>query len=150
MWNLIAGLDGRAIAFSRRISEPLARWAIFIVYAWFGALKVVGESPANPLVAALQQRTLPFIPFETFIVLFGIYEVVIGATFLKRGWERLAIVLMAAHMVTTLMPLVLVPAATWSGFLVPTLEGQYIIKNVALIALAIGIASRLAPMQRRP
>jgi hypothetical protein len=28
---------------------------------------------------------------------------------------------------------------------VPTLEGQYIIKNVAIIALAIGIAAQLRP-----
>jgi len=46
------------------------------------------------------------------------------------------------------MPLILLPQVTWSGILVPTLEGQYIIKNLAIIAAAIGIAAHLHPLQR--
>jgi hypothetical protein len=37
---------------------------------------------------------------------------------------------------------------TWSGFLVPTLEGQYIIKNLVVIAAAIGIAAQLYPLKK--
>jgi uncharacterized membrane protein YkgB len=43
-------------------------------------------------------------------------------------------------------PLVLVPEYTWQSFLVPTLEGQYIIKNMVIIAVAIGIASLTQPL----
>jgi uncharacterized membrane protein YkgB len=51
-------------------------------------------------------------------------------------------------MVTTFMPLVLLTTETWTGFLVPTLEGQYIIKNLVIIAAAIGIASHLHPLRK--
>jgi uncharacterized membrane protein YkgB len=34
------------------------------------------------------------------------------------------------------MPLFLLPEITWGKMFVPTLEGQYIIKNVIIIALA--------------
>lgn len=50
------------------------------------------------------------------------------------------------HMITTAMLLFILPQVTWSGFFVPTLEGQYIIKNFLIIATAIGIAANLGPL----
>lgn len=123
----------------------LARFALFLVYFWFGILKVVAESPANPLVSALLEKTLPFMTFSTFIVLFGLLEVLIGILFLIPKLTRLAVVLLALHMITTLMPLVLLPQVAWSAPFVPTLEGQYMIKNILIIALAVVITSRLNP-----
>lgn len=135
--------DHALIAGTRRWHMPFARFAIFLVYFWFGILKVFAESPANPLVAALLERTLPFMSFHTFIVLFGIFEMIIGIAFLASGLERLAILLLVIHLVTTVMPLFVLPAVTWQHAFVPTLEGQYIIKNILIIALAIVIAARL-------
>ena len=43
------------------------------------------------------------------------------------------------------MPLVFLPAFTWQSFLVPTLEGQYIIKNVLIMACGVVILSHLKP-----
>lgn len=140
-------MDGSIIHFFRKISLPMAHVAIFIVFFWFGILKVFGDSPANPIVAELLEKTLPFITFEQFILLFGIYEMIIGITFLIPGLERVAIALLLPHMATTAMPLILLPAITWQAFLVPTLEGQYIIKNVVIIALALSLAAHLHPMR---
>lgn len=145
----IPAVDSKIIRFFRRISEPLARFGIFVIFFWFGLLKVLGESPASPLVQALFERTISFIPFSVFLIGFGIFEMVIGILFLIRGYERVVIPLLFAHMVTTFMPLFMVPEATWTGFLVPTMEGQYIIKNLALIAAAISIAAHIHPMRRR-
>jgi len=52
------------------------------------------------------------------------------------------------HLSTTIMPLVLLPQFTWQSFLVPTLEGQYIIKNILLIVLALNIWSNLRPRNK--
>ncbi len=147
MRKLIYLFDRSVISFLRRFNNILARLSLFIVYFWFGALKVFSYSAATPLVEALQKFTLPFIEFGTFIVLFGLWEMLIGLVFLKPGLERVAIFLMAIHMAMTALPLVLLPDATWSGFLVPTLEGQYIIKNVILVVLAFTIAARLTPLR---
>jgi uncharacterized membrane protein YkgB len=46
-------------------------------------------------------------------------------------------------------PLLLVPEYSWEGFLTPTLEGQYIIKNAVVIAVAIGIAASATPLKKR-
>jgi hypothetical protein len=128
---------------------PAARVGLFIVFFWFGALKVLGLSPATPLVQALFEHTISFMNFPTFLVLFGLFECLIGLLFLIKGYERVVIPLLFIHMVTTFMPLILLPSETWSGFLVPTLEGQYIIKNLVIIAAAIGIASHLHPLHRK-
>ncbi len=129
----------------KKMAPALSRVAIFIVFFWFGILKVLSLSPANPLVAELLKVTLPLITFQQFIIFFGIFEMIIGIAFLVPGLERLAIALLIPHMITTILPLVFLSQMTWTGFLVPTLEGQYIIKNLVIIALAFVIGSQLKP-----
>jgi uncharacterized membrane protein YkgB len=145
----INSIDQKLIRFCNKVSIPFARFAIFIVFFWFGALKVVGLSPASSMVQALFETTMPIMSFSVFIVLFGVLEMVIGLLFLLPGAERAVLPVLFFHMATTFMPLVFLPSETWSGFLVPTLEGQYIIKNVLIIALAIVVASQLRPMDRK-
>ncbi len=139
-------IDEKIIHFLRRISIPLSRIALFIVFFWFGILKVLELSPAGPLVISLLKSTIPFMDPELFLRLFGGYEMLIGVIFLIPKWERAAIALLVPHMIATFGPLLFLPQITWSGFLVPTLEGQYIIKNLVIIAAAIGIASHLHPL----
>jgi uncharacterized membrane protein YkgB len=131
----------------KKLSVPVARIGLFIVFFWFGILKVLDLSPASPLVQNLFEHTMPIMPFGTFMVLFGLFECVIGILFLIRGAERIVIPLLFIHMITTILPLFVLTEVTWSGFLTPTLEGQYIIKNVVIIAAAIGIASHVHPMK---
>ena len=123
-----------------------AHIALFIVFVWFGSLKLFGFSPANPLVSALLAQTLPFITFPVFSLILGMYEVIIGVLFIVPRMEKVAIALLIPHMLVTILPLILLPDMTWQSFLVPTLEGQYIIKNVVIIALA---ATVFADMGKR-
>ena len=130
-----------------KISGPLARIALFVVFFWFCALKLFDSSPANPLVASLLEKTLPFMTFEVFIVCLGIYEMVIGVLFLIPKLEQLAFLVWIPHIIMTTGPLLLLPEMAWSGFLVPTLEGQYIIKNLLIAALVVSLA---AGVYKRP
>ncbi len=134
-------IDAAIILFLRKITPALTRLALFVIFFWFGFLKLFDTSPAGPLVSDLLHRTLPFVTYQNFIVGFGIYEMLIGISFLIPGLERLAIALLIPHMITTFMPLFLLPSVTWKGILVPTLEGQYIIKNLVIIALAFSMAT---------
>lgn len=145
---LLRNIDIKIIHFFRKISMPIARFGLFVVFFWFGILKVIGLSPASGLVQALFTETVPWMSFSTFIVFFGLFECLIGILFLFRGYERIVIPLLFFHMATTFMPLILLQQETWSRFLVPTLEGQYIIKNLVIIATAIGIAAHLHPMRK--
>ncbi len=142
----IERLDQKLLSFFRRISLPMARLSLFVVFFWFGALKVVGQSPASGVVERLFENTVPFMSFGLFIVLFGLFECLIGLLFLIRGAERVVLPLLLIHMITTAGPLFLLSTETWAHFLVPTLEGQYIIKNLAIIAVAISIVAHLRPL----
>ena len=144
-----ANVEGQLIDWLEEHDPLLAHLAMLVVYFWFGALKLVGLSPANPMVRSLQAKTLPFLSFEQFIVLFALFEMLIGMLFLIPKTTRIAIVLFAAHMITTTMPLFLLPQMTWQRALVPTMEGQYIIKNVVLIALAANLGLSLRRGGRR-
>ncbi len=139
--------DRAVIKYTKRFAIPFARFAIFLVYFWFGALKVFSTSPANPLVSALLSATMPFMTFHTFIILFGLFEMLIGVVFLIPRMERLAVLLLILHLVTTVMPLVLLPGIAWQRFMVPTLEGQYIIKNILIVALAISIFAHVHTLE---
>lgn len=112
-----------------------ARLALGIVFIWFGALKMIGDlSPAYDLVAA----TVYWLTPEIIIPLIGLWEVAIGVAFLFPPLTRLALLLLIPQMPATFLPLVLLPAVTFT--VVPwglTLEGQYIVKNLVIIACAL-------------
>lgn len=142
----IQSIDIRLIHFFRRVAMPVSRFGLFVVFFWFGFLKVIGLSPASGLVQNLFEQTISFIPFSIFLIGFGVFECLIGLLFLIKGAERVVIPLLFVHMVTTFGPLVFLQSETWSSFMVPTLEGQYIIKNLVIIATAMGIAAHLHPI----
>ncbi len=143
----IAAIDHRLIHFFRRISVPSARFGLFVIFFWFGFLKLVGVSPAGELVQQLYQQTIHGLDFNVFYICFAILECTIGILFLLKGAERVVLPLLLVHMIATFLPLFLLTAVTWQSPLVPTLEGQYIIKNLVIIAAAIGIAAHLHPIK---
>ena len=141
--------DEHIIHFLRRISIPAARIAIFVVFFWFGLLKLIGLSPAGSLVHSLFDQTIHFMAFDTFYFLFAAFECVIGILFLIPGAERVVFPLLLLHMVTTALPLFFLTDIVWQQPFVPTLEGQYIIKNLVIIAAAIGLVSHLHPLPKK-
>lgn len=136
-------LDALIIHRARAWALPFSRFALFVVYFWFGALKVFADSPANPLVNALLDKTMPGVAFAPFIVVFGVFEMIIGILFIIPHLERLGIFLLTIHFIAIFMPLFILPQITWQSFMTPTLEGQYIIKNILLIALALVVLGHM-------
>jgi uncharacterized membrane protein YkgB len=145
----IQRIDHEIIYFLRKVFVPTARIALFIVYFWFGILKLLGFSPAGPLVHQLFDQTIHFMSFDTFYILFALFEMFIGIVFLFPRVIRIAIPLLFIHMITTVLPLITLRDVTWQGILIPTMEGQYIIKNFVIMAIAIGIASHAHPLPPR-
>lgn len=133
----------------KRIAIPLVRISFFIVYFYFGLLKVLGYSPAEAIVRELWSHTVAFIPFHSFLSIFGYYEMLIGIVFLIPGRERLALYLLIPHMITTFGPLVLLPKFIWKGFMIPSLAGHYIIKNLIIVALGIAVAANIGDFRKK-
>jgi uncharacterized membrane protein YkgB len=146
----IKNVDLSVIAFFRRTFLPFARVALFIVFFWFGILKLFSLSPATPLAEALTAQTVGLQYFDILFKGLSIVECLIGVLFLVPKATRIVIPLLFIHMAVVCAPLVLLPGEVWTGFLVPTLEGQYIIKNVVIVAVAIGIAAQTKPLAAKP
>ena len=119
-----------------------------LTFAWFGVLKVFGLTPATPIVETLHAQIFSYASFDGFYMAFGVYEVVIGLTFLIKGFERATILLLFPYLITSALPLVFASQLTWQDWFVPTGEGQNNIENTILIGVAIGIATQLAPARR--
>ncbi len=132
-------IDRSISKFMRRSGILALRISLGIIFIWFGVLKPLGLSPAEPLVIATA-RWLPFSEGEIWLIVIGWWEVAIGITFLFRRTLRVAIALLALQMVGTFMPLILLPAITFQAGRFPygpTMEGQYIIKNLLIISAAL-------------
>lgn len=133
--------------FFRRTFIPVARFSIFLIFFWFGIIKLFGLSPASPLAKALIDKTVGLQHFDLLFYTLAVVECAIGILFLFPRATRIVIPLLLFHMAIVCSPLLLVPNYTWQRFLVPTLEGQYIIKNAVVIAVAIGIAASTSPLK---
>ncbi|WP_296703656.1 hypothetical protein [Algoriphagus sp.] len=121
-------------------SALLGRFSLFIIYFWFGILKVIGISPAETLVQNLFLETFGgLLDFKVFCLGFGLFECFIGVVWLFPKFTKYAFYLLIFHMVTTFLPVLILPDATWQTWFTPTLVGQYIIKNFALISLGMFI-----------
>lgn len=144
-------LEGNVREAVFRYFPAAARFAIFLVYTWFGAVKFTGLSGATPLAEALTEQTIGPDHFRVAFLALAAFECVIGVLFLIPAAIRVAIPLLVIHLMIVCSPLVLVWRLAWTAPLVPTLEGQYIIKNVVIVTLVLGIAARTAAtMPRRP
>lgn len=127
-----------------RLGVPVLRIGLGVVFLWFGFLKFFPHvSPAQSLAA----RTIEAITFGAIGPDFALpalaaWESLIGLGLISGRFLRATLLLLAVQMAGTLMPLVLFPGETFSRFpYAPTLEGQYIIKNVVLIGAAMVVGA---------
>jgi len=112
------------------------RYSLAIVFFWFGILKPIGLSPA----AALVEKTVFWFSADWFVPFLGWWEAAIGIFLLFRSTLRIALLLLFLQIPGTFLPLVLLPEITFDHFPFGlSLEGQYVIKNLVLIAAAITV-----------
>jgi uncharacterized membrane protein YkgB len=120
-------------------SVDLMRYALALVYIWFGTLKLTGMSSAGELV----EKTAFWFKPDIFIPLLGFVEVGIGIGFLFKKLIPVATILLLFHMAATFFPLFILPKICFDAFpYCPTLVGQYIIKNLVLVCGALCIAGK--------
>ena len=127
-------------------SLNIIRFGLGVMFFWFGALKLFpGLSPAEELV----RNTIYFVDPDFFLPVLAIWEMLIGLGFLvglfTNRFHRLTILLLFLQMPGTALPLFILPEVCWTSFPFGlTLEGQYIIKNLAITgsALVLGATVR--------
>jgi len=145
--SLIAELNHRFDLIDVRITGWMARWGLLllrisvgVVYLWFGVLKFFpGLSPAADLATrTIERLSFGLIPAETALLLLAIWETLIGLGLVFGVWMRVTLLLLFVQMLGTLMPVFFFPHEVFTVVpYAPTLEGQYIIKNLVIISAAI-------------
>ena len=120
------------------------RIALGIIFLWFGLMKFL---PVVLPIDLLAERTLTIITFhlfrpETCLHVLALFECIIGFGMLTGRFLRLTVFLLFLQLPGTFLPLILLHHETWVRFpLVPTFEGQYIIKNFVLISAGLIVGS---------
>lgn len=140
----LAALDMRITRAMARHGLPLLRVSLGVVFLWFGALKLFpGLSPAQVLATkTITVLTFGIVPPEVSLPVLAVWECVIGLGLLAGVRLREVLLLLFLQMAGTLTPVFLFPEEVFSRVpYAPTLEGQYIIKNVVLVAAGIVVGA---------
>ncbi len=122
----------------------ILRLSLGIVFLWFGVLKFFpGLSPAQGLAArTIESLTFGRVAAETAVLVLAVWETLIGLGLTFGIFLRGTLLLLWLQMLGTITPLFLFPAEAFTRFpYAPTLEGQYIIKNIVLISAGIVIGA---------
>lgn len=142
----IARLDARVVDWMAHNGLTVLRIALGIVFLWFGVLKFFpGLSVAETLAArTIAKLSFGYVTPGISRPLLAAWECAIGLGLLTGWLMRVTLGLLFLQMVGTFLPLLFFPAETWRYPFVPTLEGQYIIKNGVLVAggLVLGATVR--------
>jgi uncharacterized membrane protein YkgB len=127
-----------------RSGVTLLRVSLGVVFLWFGVLKFFpGLSPAQDLAArTLSLLSFGLVPARVGLPLLAAWECAIGLGLLRGAYLRAILPLLFLQMLGTMTPLLLFPGETFVRVpYAPTLEGQYIIKNLVLVTAAIVIGA---------
>ena len=127
------------------------RISIGVCYLWFGLLKFFeGLSPAETLALdTINQLSFGLIPAKVAITLLATWEVLVGAFLMSGHFLKYIIIIALVHMVLTFSPFIFFPGEIFGeAYLSLTLVGQYIIKNLVLIAGLLILRSTITPVKR--
>lgn len=128
-------LDRAITQWMAKYGLRVLRIALGFIFFWFGALKLFpGLSPAEDLV---RQSTF-FVNPAWFYPLLAIWEMTIGIGLMFGLYMRLTLLLLFLQMPGTFLPLIILPEKVWTVFPYGlTIEGQYIFKNLILVAAGL-------------
>jgi uncharacterized membrane protein YphA (DoxX/SURF4 family) len=134
-----------------RVDVPVTNWmarhgltllrvSLGVVFFWFGVLKFFpGLSPAQDLAArTITVLTFGAMPPGISVYALAAWECAIGLGLILGLFMRLTLLLLWAQMLGTLTPIFFFPFELFTRIpYAPTLEGQYIIKNLELISAGL-------------
>ena len=139
----LQAIDRRLTHWLAEHGMTLLRISIGLIFVWFGVLKFwPGLSPADQLATeTIDLLFFGLITEDLARVLLAILETTIGIGLVTGKFMRFTLLLLVGQMLGAATPLVLFPEVTWSDLFVPTLEGQYILKNMVLVSAALAIGA---------
>lgn len=140
-------MDGFNAAISQQWGMTMMRFSLATIYIWFGLLKPFGLSPACHLV----EHTVFWFSADWFIPVLGIWETLIGLMLLFKPTVRLAVLMIYLHLPGTFLPFLTYPESVMTQQVFElTLVGQYVVKNLMILVMAIMIGGAAKSQGARP
>ncbi len=136
----------KASDWNARNGLNMLRWSLGIIFFWFGVIKFFpGLSEAEEIASrTISWLSFGKIPTAYSMPLLGTLECLIGIGFFFHKWMHITLILLLFQMLGACLPLLIFRDDTWTEyFFVPTLLGQYIIKNCVLISAGIVMGATL-------
>jgi len=138
-----------------KIDVPLTNWmarhgvmimriSLGLVFLWFGVLKFFPDlSPAEELAArTIETMTFGLVQENVSLPVLAGWETLIGLGLISGKFMRVTLFLLFTQMIGTVMPVFLFPDEVFTRIpYAPTLEGQYIIKNLVLVSAGLVIGA---------
>src|SRR5262249_48630353 len=148
-------IDAALTNWMARYGIVLLRVSLGIVFFWFGVVKFFpGLSPAEDLASrTISALTFGLMAPSVSVRVLAAWECAIGLGLITGLFLRGTLLLLFVQMLGTVTPLLLFPSEAFSHIPYgPTLEGQYIIKNLVLVSagLVIGATVRGGVMVANP
>ena len=145
-------LDKNLAAAMARYGITLLRLSVGVVFLWFGFLKFFpGLSPAEELATrTMYVLSFGLVPARAALTLLAVWECAVGLGLILGVYLRATLLLLWLQMAGTVTPVFIFPQEVFSHFpYAPTLEGQYIIKNLVLVSAGIVVGATVRGGQLR-
>jgi uncharacterized membrane protein YkgB len=148
---MMRSIDTTYKQFDEYITERMARHGIEclrvslgLIFFWFGVLKFFpGLSPAQDLAGrTIELLTFGMMPPQVSVPVLALWECLIGIGLITNLFMRGTLLLLFMQMLGTVTPVFLFPTEVFTALpFAPTLEGQYIIKNIVLVSAGLVIGA---------
>lgn len=153
--QLFNDIDVTITTWMSRYGVVLLRVSLGVIFFWFGFLKFFPDlSPAEDLAArTIETLTFGIMTENISVPILAAWESAIGLGLITGKYMRVTLLLLFAQMLGTVLPIFFFPDEVFTRFpYAPTLEGQYIIKNLVLVsaALVLGATVRGGDMVADP
>lgn len=123
-----------------RLGHSIERYFISILFIWFGSLKIFGELSASSIIA----KSVYWWDPKFVVPILGIWELLMGILFINRMTAKFAIFLFFLRLPGTFLALIYHWDKCFSGSVfVPTIQGQYLLKELTIVGAALIIGSTI-------
>lgn len=138
---MVQYIDQRLTGWLARYSIVILRISLGMVFLGFGALKFAGASPAEDLaIRTVEKLTLGIVSGDVALFATATAECFIGITLVSGKLLRAGLVVLGVSLAGILSPVVLFFSDLFPG--APTLEAQYVLKDIVLVAAGLVVAAR--------
>lgn len=140
MYPRLDMVDRQIAGWMERYGHMIHRVSLGVFFAWLGVLKTFGVSTATSLIA----HVIYWGPPEVIVPIIGWWEITIGVCLIIRPLVRIALLLLVIRLPGSLLALLLLLDVCFVHVpYAPTLEGQYLIKDIMLFSAALVIGGTI-------